>query len=297
MVTGVSTGALIAPFAFIGTDEAYSNVVEFYANPDPDWVRKRKGIAYLASRVSMMNTCHLQDTIRENVDRSIVEAIVEGAAEDRLILIGVTNLDIGAGRAFDLGREARRALSSGQIDRIHSILLASSAIPGAFPPIEMDGMYYADGGATSNLFIATFPGPDGPVARFQARHPDAPLPKVRVWAVVNQQLKPQHAITRPRWISISGRALSTMTSTTQLFALSWIKDMARQATVERGLDSELYFVSIPNDAPEKKTKEMFDQQHMRALQELGRKMGADPSSWQTEIPDAYTVEGDWLGSD
>ena len=42
---------------------------------------------------------------------------------------------------------------------------------------------------------------------------------------------------------------------------------------------------------------MFDQQHMLALQELGRKMGADPSSWGTEIPDAYTVEGNWLGLD
>ena len=297
MVTGVSTGALIAPFAFIGTDEAYASIVEFYANPDPDWVRKRKGIAYLPGRVSMMNTCHLQDTIRGNVGRSTAEAIAKGASEDRLILIGVTNLDIGAGRIIDLGREAQEALSSGQLDRIHSILLASIAIPSAFPPIEMDGMYYADGGATSNLFIANFPGPDGPVARFRARHPEAPLPKVRVWVVVNQQLKPQHAVTRPRWISISGRALSTLTSTSQLFALSWLKNMTRQATVERGVDSEIYIVSIPSDAPEKKTEEMFELQYMRALQELGRKMGADPSSWQTEIPDAYAVEEDWLSSD
>ena len=297
MVTGVSTGALIAPFAFIGTDEAYANIVEFYANPDPDWVRKRKGISYLPSRVSLTNTCHLHDTIRENVDRSITEAVAEGAAEDRLILIGVSNLDVGAGQIFDLGREAQEALSSGQLDRIHSILLASTAIPGAFPPIEMDGMYYADGGATSNLFIANFPGPDGPVARFKARHPEAPRLKFRVWAVVNQQLKPKHVVTSPRWLKISGRALSTLTSASQLFALSWLKDMARQATVERGLDTEFYFVSIPDGAPEQETKEMFDQEHMRALQELGREMGADPSSWQTEIPDAYVVEGVWGSSD
>jgi hypothetical protein len=161
----------------------------------------------------------------------------------------------------------------------------------------MDGMYYADGGATSNLFIATFPGPDGPVARFRARHPEAPLPKVRVWAVVNQQLKPQHAVTRPRWISITGRALNTLTSTTQLFALSWIKEMAEQARAERGLDAELHLVSIPMDAPKKKTKEMFDQEYMRALQSLGRAMGADPSSWQDQVPDAYAVEGNWLRSD
>jgi predicted acylesterase/phospholipase RssA len=297
MVTGVSTGALIAPFAFIGTDEAYASVVEFYANPEPHWVRKRKGIAYLPSRVSMMNTCHLHDTIRENVDRSIAEEIVQGAAEDRMILIGVTNLDVGAGRIVDLGRESQEALSSGQLDRIHATLLASSALPGAFVPIEMDGMYYADGGATSNLFIANFPGPDGPVARFKARHPEAPLPKVRVWAVVNQRLKPKHAVTRPRWISISGRALDTLTSTSQLFALSLLKGMALHARVERGLDAEIYFVSIPDDAPQKTTKEMFDREHMRTLQELGRKMGADPSSWQTEIPDPYTVEEAWLGLD
>jgi hypothetical protein len=52
-----------APFAFIGTDEAYASVVELYANPEPNWVGKRKDIAYLPGRVSMMNTCHLQDTL------------------------------------------------------------------------------------------------------------------------------------------------------------------------------------------------------------------------------------------
>jgi predicted acylesterase/phospholipase RssA len=297
MVTGVSTGALIAPFAFIGTDEAYASVVEFYANPKPNWVKKRGMLAFLPSHVSMMNTCHLQDTVRESVDDPMVEAIAAGSAEDRLLLIGVTNLDVGAGRAFDMGNDAQRALDSGKFDRIHSELLASSAIPGAFPPVEIDGMYYADGGATSNVFLATFPGPDGPLARFKAKHPDAPLPKIRIWVVVNQQLKPQHAVTQPKWISISARALDTLTSTTQLFALSWVKEMVKEARDERGIEAELHLISIPMNAPKKTTKEMFDQEHMLALQELGRKLGADPSNWTTEVPSAYTVEGDWLTSE
>ena len=294
MVTGVSTGALIAPFAFIGTDEAYASVVNFYANPEPNWVKKRGAFAFLPKHVSMMNTCHLQDTIRENVSGPLVEAIAAGSAENRLLLIGVTNLDVGVGRAIDTGRDAQEAVDSGNFDRIHSALLASSAIPGAFPPIEIDGMYYADGGATSNVFIASFPGPDGPMVRFKTRHPDAPLPKVRVWVLVNQQLKPQHAITQPKWISISARALGTLTSTTQLFALTWIKDMVKEAREERGLEAELHLISIPMDAPKKKTKEMFDQEYMLALEELGRKMGADPSNWTTEVPSAYRVEGEWL---
>jgi predicted acylesterase/phospholipase RssA len=228
------------------------------------------------------------------VDRSIVETIAEIASEDRLLLIGATNLDIGTGRAFDLGHEARQALRGDDFSRIHSILFASSSIPGAFPPVEMDGMYYADGGAAANLFVASFPGPDGPLARFKARNPDAPLPTTRVWIVVNQQLRPQLAITRPRWISISGRALNTLTSTAQLFALTTIGEMIEDATIEHGLDAELYFVSIPMDAPKKESKEMFDQDYMRALQDLGRTMGADPSSWQNEVTSPYEAEFDWL---
>jgi len=107
-------------------------------------------------------------------------------------------------------------------------------------------------------------------------------------------LKPQHAITQPKWISISARALGTLTSTTQLFALTWIKDMVKEAREERGLEAELHLISIPMDAPKKKTKEMFDQEYMLALEELGRKMGADPSNWTTEVPSAYRVEGEWL---
>ena len=297
MITGVSTGALIAPFAFIGTEESYAHVARFYANPEPDWVKPRKPFALLPKRPSTLNNCHLQDTLRAGMDRSIVQAVADGAAEDRLLLIGATNLDIGVGRVFDLGLEARRALERDEFDRVHSILLASSAIPGAFPPIEIDGMLHTDGGATSNLFITTFPGPDGPLARFLARHPQGPRPKVRVWILVNQQLWPQSAVTQPKWLSVSGRAIKTLTSSSQIFALALIRYMAFEASTERGVDVELRLVSIPEDAPKKTTKEMFDRDYMRQLEELGREMGADPSSWQTSIPSPDAVQGNWLESD
>jgi predicted acylesterase/phospholipase RssA len=296
MVTGVSTGALLAPFAYLGTDDAYSAAAEFYAHPAPNWVTKRGAIQFLPSHISMFNTCHLQDTVRSAIDPPMIEALAEVAAEDRLLLIGATNLDIGVGRAFNLGQAARHELENPGHDRVAQILLASSAIPGAFPPLEIDGMLYGDGGATSNLFIATFPGPGGAMAGFQANKPEAPLPKVRVWIVVNQQLKPQHHVTQPKWIEISGRALDALTSTGQLFALAIIRDMVHVAKAERGIDAELHLVSIPDDAPEQTTKEMFDQDYMRALQSLGRKMGADPSSWTNAIPSAYRVSEKWLES-
>ena len=61
---------------------------------------------------------------------------------------------------------------------------------------------------------------------------------------------------------------------------------------------ELHIVSIPDDAPTKTNKkEMFDQKYMRALQDLGRKMGADPSSWTDTIPSAYRVSTEWMEAD
>jgi len=287
MVTGVSTGALISPYAFVGTDEAYTSVAQFFANPEENWVKKRGAFYFKKGHVSLFNNCHLQDMIRGAVNEQLVRSIAEETEDDRLLLIGTVNLDMGVGRVFDLGRESRLALEGGSFDRIHSILLASSAIPGVFPPIEIDGMFYADGGAASNLFVAGFARSNGPGARFVAKHPEAPLPKVRVWVLINGWLQPEPKVVQPRWLSISGQSLGILTGTTQLFALQLINTMAREARVERGWDAEFRLVAIPDDAFRDAPDEMFDQDYMIGLEELGRTMGADPSSWTREIPSAF----------
>jgi predicted acylesterase/phospholipase RssA len=292
MVTGVSTGALISPFAFVGTTASYASVDRFYANPQANWIKKR-GLLYIKPHhVSLFNDCHLQDTIRSVIDEPLVSALADGAAEDRLLLIGTTNLDLGMGRVFDLSQEAQNALPNGSFDRIHSILLASSAIPGIFPPAEISGMYYADGGATSNLFVVGFSGADGPVARFLERHPEAPKPKVRVWVLVNEPFQPEPAVIQPRWVSVAGRALETLMSTSEIYALDLIKAMVHEARTERGVEAEFRVAAIPNDAPKNKTKDMFDEDYMVQMEELGQKEGADPTSWSSEVPSAFWFSRD-----
>ena len=291
MVTGVSTGALISPFATIGTDEAYTSVAEFYANPEKNWIRKRGAFYFKEGHVSLFNNCHLQDTIRGAVTKPLVQMLADAAAEDRLLLIGTVNLDARSGRVFDLGHEARLALEGEAFDRIHSILLASSAIPGIFPPIEIDGMLYADGGAASNLFLAGFSRTNGPIARFAARHPGAPTPKVRVWVLVNGWLQPEPAVTQPRWVPVAGNALNIMMSTTQLFALELIRTLVYEARTERGIDDELHVTAIPAEIPRSEALEMFDKGAMVEMEELGRERGADPSSWTDEIPSAFWPDG------
>ena len=291
MVTGVSTGALISPFAIIGTDEAYTSVAEFYANPEKNWIRKRGDFYFKEGHVSLFNNCHLQDMIRDAVTEPLVRLLADAAEVDRLLLIGTVNLDAGAGRVFDLGHEARLALESEAFDRIHSILLASSAVPGIFPPMEIDGMLYADGGAASNLFLAGFSRNNGPIARFSARYPDAPTPKVRVWVLVNGWLQPEPAVTQPRWVPVAGASLDILMSTTQLFALELIRTLVYEARIERGLDAEFHLTAIPAEIPRSEALEMFDKGAMVEMEELGRARGADPSSWKEEIPSAFWPGG------
>jgi predicted acylesterase/phospholipase RssA len=148
VVTGVSTGALIAPFAFVGTPESYTTVAELYENPQDNWVKKRGALFLLPPHVSLFNDRGLQEYVKAKVDDSLLRAIAAGAEQDRLLLVAATNLDLGVGRVFDVGQEARRALEgeTGSLERIHAMLLASSALPGIFPPVELDGFYYTDGG-------------------------------------------------------------------------------------------------------------------------------------------------------
>jgi len=287
MVTGVSTGALIAPFAFVGTSESYTTIVQFYENPEPNWVKKRGMLFFKPHHVSLFNDCHLQEMIRSAIDESLVDSLAAASAEDRLLLVGATNLDAGKGRIFNLGLEAEAAMEDGIFDRIGTILIASAAIPGVFPPVIIDGMLYADGGATSNLFVTGFSAGEGPMARFSDRHPDAPLPKVRVWVVVNGKFQPEPAVTQPTWVAVAGRSLGTLISSEEIFALSLIKDMVRVAATVHGADVELRMVAIPEDAPAGKANDLFDKAYMLELEKLGRTMGADPSSWTTEIPSAY----------
>jgi hypothetical protein len=128
------------------------------------------------------------------------------------------------------------------------------------------------------------------IARFRANHPQAPLPKVRVWIVVNQHLKPAHRVTQPKWIEVSGRALGTLTSTSQLFALTIIRDMVHDARVDRGIDAEFRIVSIPDGAPKNSSDEMFDREYMRALEAFGRTIGSDPSHWTDAIPSVFKLD-------
>ena len=283
-VSGISTGSLIAPFAFVGTPDSYRRIIELYENPGHDWVRKRGLIPYLPGNVSLFDVSRLHDTVRSAITADLIRAIAKGASEGRQLLVGATNLDYGLMRVWDLAQTALKASEEKAVEQTVSVLLASSALPGAFPPVLIDELLYVDGGASMQVVggldeRSWVYAPDSQKLTFVN---DGPPIRIRVWMIVNQKLLPDLKVVQSRWTSIGARSLSTLVRTSTLQSIFDAETYVRVINQRPEFDAQMRYVAIPQDYPIPDTDEMFDADTMRKLVKLGRKMGSDPTSWRTE---------------
>lgn len=283
-VSGVSTGALIAPFAFIGTPDAYKEIIGLYENPKSDWVRKRGFIPYLPGNVSLYDVKNLNSKIRSTVTAKLIQGIAEGSKEGRQLLVGATNIDYGIMRVWDLARIANSASIKDAQEISTSLLLASAAIPGAFPPILIDDYLYVDGGASMQIVSGIDERRWAYSRKSQSFHfvkENKPI-KIRIWIIVNQKLLSDPSVVRSRWTSIAQRSLSTLIRTSTLQALQDIETYTRLMDLFPEIDAEMRYVAIPQSFPIPDSDDMFDKEAMRRLLKLGRDMGANSSSWKSE---------------
>jgi hypothetical protein len=284
IVTGVSTGALIAPFAFLGDEESTDRIVNLYRNPKPDWVKKRGWLYFMPNNISFAEVPGLERELREVVTAEVVRKIAQRGADGRLCAINTTDVDTGTPRVFDVTGEAERALATGSMERIHNVMLASSGIPGAFPFRMIDDTMYVDGGVTGNIIYGgRIDEEDSLPALWQKTYPDVPIPKMRFWVLFNNQFRPAPQVTAPNWPSVITRALETSTRAATLTAMRHLYAMTEISRLKRHADVEMRRVAIPGDwSPPKPGT--FVKETMNNLADLGERMGADPSSWQSDPP-------------
>ena len=210
--------------------------------------------------------------------------IAQAGADGRLLAINTTDLDTGTSRVFDLVGEAQRAVNSGQLDRIHNIMLASAGIPGAFPFRIIDGQLYVDGGVTGNIIYGgRIAEEDSLPAQWQKTYPNLLIPKFRYWVIFNNQFRPVPVVTAPNWPAVIQRSLETSTRAATATAVRHLFAMGEISRLRRKADVEVRIVSIPGDwfPPVPGT---FIKETMNNLSDLGEKMGADPASWSSEPP-------------
>ena len=158
-VTGVSTGALSAPFAFLGPDYDPQLKAVYTQTTARDIFTPRGKLAALFQD-AMGDTAPLRSTVARLVDDQLVQRIGEEYGKGRLLLIMTTNLDAGQECIWNVGAIAASG-KPGARELIIKILMASSAIPAAFPPVmidlDVDGQHrqemHVDGGVFAQVFL------------------------------------------------------------------------------------------------------------------------------------------------
>ncbi len=278
IVTGISTGALIAPFVFIGKkhDRILKEIYTQYSTSD--LVRKQP-VRGLVGGSSLASNKPLARVIAKYVDQAFMAEIVAAHQTGRRLLIGTTNLDAQRSVIWDMGRIA----SSGHPQAhqlFRDILLASSAIPGVFPPVlinvQADGKSYdemhVDGGTTQQVFLLPNQLMVGKVDR-KTRF----RPRRRVYVIRNGRVTPEYKAVRASTLSIASRSVST------LIKHQGIGDLYKMYAFSKRNRIEFRLAYIPGDVKDS-SKEPFDQVYMTKLFNLGYKQAKQGYKWQRKPP-------------
>jgi hypothetical protein len=281
MVTGISTGALIAPFAFLGSH--YDNMLRhLYTGVTSDDIFRRKSLLTVLWRESAADTRPLARMLERYVDEAMLAAVAAEHQKGRRLIIGTTQLDAQRLVLWDMGGIA----ASGHPEAIklfRKVMLASASIPGAFPPqyikVEADGKIYdemhVDGGTTAQVILyETALDPETMMAGLD----QLALGRPRILYIIrNSQVKPEWEDVRPRVVPIAARAVST------LIKYHGVGDLFRLYAFAKRDKMDYNVAAIPVDAAPTR-REPFNQVYMNQLFDLGYDLAVKGYPWMKYPP-------------
>ena len=278
LVTGVSTGALTAPFAYLGPkyDEQLKAVYTTITQKD---VLEQRGFLAALNNDALADNAPLRQLVAKYVTADMLKDIAAENAKGRILAIGTTNLDARRPVIWNIGKIAASG-NPKALDLVRDILVASAAIPGAFPPmmidVEVNGQAYqemhVDGGASAQVFA--YP----PQLHLADLSNKARINRERrLFVIRNARLDPDWADTKRQTLTIAGRAI------TSLIQNQGVGDLYRiYATTQRdGVDFNLAYIPPTFNVP---LTEPFEQHYMNELFNLGYELGRSGYNWQKTPP-------------
>lgn len=272
IVTGVSTGALIAPYVFAGP--AFDpDLRKAFTDGRSSKLLQSRGVGALF-RAGVFKPGPLRKLITESVTPGLIEAVAAEHRKGRRLYIATTSLDTQTQVVWDMGALAQHTDRASRLLFV-DILVASSSIPGIFQPVllsfERDGRgiaeLHADGGAIANFFVA-------PQALLGLLRPTPR--KARVFILLNSGTSPQFVVVPIGGLKIVARSFDTMLKSLTLSQLANVK----LAAGDDGL--ELDIGEIPDELDDNFLD--FGQAHMSALFSAGERRGAAGTAFRPVKP-------------
>ncbi|MBX7104187.1 MAG: patatin-like phospholipase family protein [Gemmataceae bacterium] len=287
IVTGISTGGLIATLAFVGSSQDRT-LCEMYTQVSSSDIYTMRPTVSLLWSESAASSAPLKKLIDRQITPEIVNQVACAHAQGRRLYIGTTNLDARKLVVWDMGALA----SSQRPDRVElyrKVVLASASVPGFFPPVCIDVTVngqrftemHGDGAATSQVFI---PGAALKIDRELLRQGKKPLAGSQVYVVLAGKLYADPDCVEPKIKSIAGSALSSLTyaetrvDMIRIWSLCKMGGMGYQSTA---IPQDL---ELPGDPLE------FDPVPMGKMYQAGICDGRDRRRWRTTPPGSEPSE-------
>src|SRR6266700_1231037 len=264
VVTGVSTGSLMAPFAFIGSsrdDGLKRAYTEYNAGDIFEDVKTAE---------SMVDTWPLTRLIAKEVTPELLAQIAEAHRQGRRLFVATTNLDAQRGTIWNMGAIAAKG-DEAALKLFRDILAASTAIPGLFPPVLIDveangkktQEMHADGGLAAQVLVA----PESMINSSSKTK----IPATQLYLIANNRLTSEFAMTERSLIFVLGHSIAVGVQ-----AMLRVNIDRTAAAAKR--DGVPFYVSYPALSSAEQGKGAFDPEFMKGLFEQGvaRGKGSEP---------------------
>lgn len=289
VVSGVSTGALIAPFAFLGP--RYDPLIrELYTGGDAETLLGRPSIGNALFGASIFSNEKLKQLVARHVTPDVVAEVARESTRGRMLLVLTTNLDSQRPVLWDLGAIARSG-SPRAVALFRDVMVASASVPAVFPPMLIDAEaggrsfqeMHVDGGISANVFTL----PRSYLSSASAR--ETPVRGGRMYIVINTMPLPDFKPTEDRTTSVVGRTIGL--SLNQQIRLDL--QTTYEAAQKKGFSFNLTYIRPEDSAALPNTDPLgFDTERMRRLYEIGYQRASSGTFWQSRPPDITRPAGE-----
>lgn len=286
LITGISTGALQAPYALLGTTVAMDTLTELYRNaqervaPSIDWW------SWLRKTGGLVNTKKFDHTLRQSVNGEFGAQLRQALGTDRQVVFATTDYDLGIGRTWLLAD----ALGVGDagLARTQLLLKAATSIPGIFPPVIVDGHVHGDGGVITNV-LPLLELSDYEQLGKALRARGVPHVTIRLYVVMNMWAHAPLLVMDPaNRKAISSRSNEMLFYAHQPQTLELLETLSHAITTSvSGITMQFKLAALPSDQSlVPGAQKLFDRAFIQHLDSLGYAKAISAGPWDV-VPSVY----------
>lgn len=279
VVTGISAGALAAPFAFLGPH--YDNALhEMATSVGPKDIFHTRNVFSGFLTDGLADSGPLYALVSRHVTRGLLDAIAQEHAKGRVLVIGTTDLDSGRPVTWNMGAIA----SSGSPEAVtlfRKIMVASMSIPGAVSPmmidVEVDGRphqeMHVDGAVINQVFLYPARG----LAEFRKAIEQPYVRELHAYVIRNGRMGQEWVGTKRRTSDIFARSISTLLHMQGFSDLKHIHD----TVTGDGIDFNCAYIG---DDFAFSHAVRFESGFLRRLYQYGYDQGVKGLAWKKTLP-------------